>query len=74
MIISYILRYKAILSKYKEIEITPCILSNHKVLISPLEPNNKNNSRKYTNNWRLYNTLFKYQWVIEEKREEMKFP
>jgi hypothetical protein len=26
---SYILRHKASLSKYKEIEITPCILSDH---------------------------------------------
>jgi hypothetical protein len=27
---------------------------------------NKGNSRKYTNNWRLNNTFLNDQWVIEE--------
>jgi phosphopantetheine adenylyltransferase len=43
-----ILGHKASFSKYKKIEITLCILSDHSAL--KLELNNKNNSRKYTNN------------------------
>jgi hypothetical protein len=44
-----ILGYKASLSKYKKIEIMPCILSDHNAL--KLEVNNKNNSKKHTNSW-----------------------
>jgi endonuclease/exonuclease/phosphatase family metal-dependent hydrolase len=46
--IDHILGHKASLSKYKEIEIIPCILSDHNAL--KLELNNKNNSRKHANN------------------------
>jgi hypothetical protein len=42
--IDYTLGHKASLSKYKKIEIIPCILSDHNVL--KIELNNKNNSRK----------------------------
>jgi exonuclease III len=52
--IDHILGHKASLNKYKKIEITPCILPDHSTI--KLECNNKSNSRKYTNNWRL-NTL-----------------
>jgi hypothetical protein len=52
--IDQILGYKASLSKYKKIEIIPCILSDHIAL--KLELNNKNSSRKYAN-WKLNNTL-----------------
>jgi exonuclease III len=45
--IDHILGHKASLSKYKKIEITSCILSDHNSL--KLELNKKNNSRKYTN-------------------------
>jgi endonuclease/exonuclease/phosphatase family metal-dependent hydrolase len=41
--IDHILGHKASLSKYKKIEIIPCILSDHYVL--KLELNNKNNSK-----------------------------
>jgi hypothetical protein len=51
-------------------EITPCILSDHNTI--KLEFNNKRNSRKYSNNWRLNNTLLNDQWVIEEIREKIK--
>jgi exonuclease III len=44
----HILGHKASLSKYKKIEIIPCILSDHSAL--KLEFNNKNNSRKHANN------------------------
>jgi hypothetical protein len=37
-----------------------------------LELNSKTSTRKYTNNWRLNNTLLNDQWVIEEIREEIK--
>jgi hypothetical protein len=51
----------------------PYILSDHNTL--KLQLSNKRNSRKYTNNWRLNNTLLNDQRVIEEIREEIKrFP
>jgi exonuclease III len=46
--IDHILGHTASLSKYKKIEIILCILSDHNAL--KLEHNNKNNSRKCTNN------------------------
>jgi exonuclease III len=45
--IDHLLGHKASLSKYKKIEIIPCILSDHNAL--KLELNNKT-SRKYANN------------------------
>jgi hypothetical protein len=68
--INHILGPKASFNKYKKNEITLCILSDNNA-IKP-ELNNKSNSRKYANNWRLNNTLFNNQWVIEEIREEIK--
>jgi hypothetical protein len=62
--IDHILGHKASLSKYKKIGRIPCILSDHNAL--KLEFNNKNNSRKYANNWKLNNTLLNDQWVINE--------
>jgi hypothetical protein len=64
--IHYILGYKANLSKYKEIEIIPCILSDHNAL--KLELKNKNSSKKHANNWKLNNTLLNDQWVIDETK------
>jgi hypothetical protein len=66
--IDHIVEHKASLSKYKKTEITE--ISDH--IAIKVELNNKNNSRKYTNNWRLNNTLLNNQWVIEEIREEIK--
>jgi hypothetical protein len=60
----HILGHKESLSKYKKIEIIPCILSDHNAL--KLELNNKNNSKKHANSWKLNNTLLNDQWVIEE--------
>jgi hypothetical protein len=68
--IDHILVHKASLSKYKKIEIIPCILSDHNAL--KLQLNNKRNCRKYVNNWKLNNTLLNDQWVIEEIRKEIK--
>jgi hypothetical protein len=68
--IDHILGHKANLSKYKKIEIIPCILSDHNAL--KLEINNKNSNKKHANNWKLNNTLFNDQWVIDEIKEEIK--
>jgi hypothetical protein len=53
--IDYILDHEASLNKYKEIERTPCILSDHNMI--KLEHNNKKSTRKYSKSWRLNNTL-----------------
>jgi exonuclease III len=55
----HILGHKISLSKYKKIEMIPCILSDHSAL--KLELNNKNNSRKHANNWKLNNILLNNQ-------------
>jgi hypothetical protein len=68
--IDHILGHKASLSKYKKIEIIPCILSDHDAL--KLEINNKNSSKKHANNWKLNNTLLNDKWVIDEIKEEIK--
>jgi hypothetical protein len=68
--IDHILGHKASLSKYKKIEIIPCILSDNNAL--KLEINNKNNSKKHANNWKLNNTLLNDQWIIDEIKEETK--
>jgi exonuclease III len=67
--IDHILGHKASLRKYKKIEIIPCILSDHNAL--KLELNNKNNSKKHANSWKLNNTLLNDQWVIDEIKEEI---
>jgi hypothetical protein len=36
------------------------------------EINNKNSSKKHTNNWKLKNTLLNDQWVTDEIKEEIK--
>jgi hypothetical protein len=68
--IDHILGHKASLSKYKKIEITLCILSDHNAL--KLEINNKNSSKKHANNWKPNNTLLNDECVIDEIKEEIK--
>jgi hypothetical protein len=68
--INPILGHKSSLKKYEKIEMTLWILSDHNAI--KLELNNKSNSRKYKNNWRLNTTLINDQWVIKEIREEIK--
>jgi hypothetical protein len=65
--INHILSHDASLNKYKKIEISPCILPNHNTI--KLELNNKRNSRKYSNTWRMNNTLLHEQWVQRNKRK-----
>jgi hypothetical protein len=58
-IIDHILGNKVSLNKYKKIEITPCILSDHNAI--KLEVNKKSISRIHANNWRLNNPLLNAQ-------------
>jgi endonuclease/exonuclease/phosphatase (EEP) superfamily protein YafD len=53
--IDHIFRHNTSLNKHKKIEIISCILSDHNGL--KLELNNKNNSKKHANSWKLNNTL-----------------
>jgi hypothetical protein len=66
----HILGHKANRNKFKKIEITPCIISDHNRI--KLDLNNKRNPRKYSNTWRRNKTLLKNQWVTEVIREEIK--
>jgi exonuclease III len=67
--IDHIIEHKASLSKYKKIEIIPCILSDYNAL--KLDLKNKNN-RKHANSWKLNNTLFNDQCIPDEIKEEIK--
>ena len=55
--IDHILGHKSAQSKYKEIEITPCIFSDHNAV--KLKINHKKKFGKITNSWRLKNILLK---------------
>jgi hypothetical protein len=68
--IDHILQHKASLNKFKKIEITPCIISDHSGI--KLDLNNKRILRKFSNTWKLNNTLLKNQWGTEVVREEFK--
>jgi hypothetical protein len=68
--IVHILGHKASLSKYKKVEIIPCIVSDHNALKQELK--NKNTSQKHPNNWKLNNTLLNDQWVTDGIKEEIK--
>jgi endonuclease/exonuclease/phosphatase family metal-dependent hydrolase len=58
----HILGHKANLNKFKKIEITPCIISDHNGI--KLELNNKRSYRKYSDTQRLNNTLLNDQGGI----------
>jgi hypothetical protein len=68
--IHHILGHKASLGKYKKIEIIPCILPDHNAI--KLELNNKNKDKKHANSYKLNNSLFNEQWVIDEIKQEIK--
>jgi exonuclease III len=65
--IDHILGHKASLSKYKKIEIIPCILSDHNAI--KLELSNKNKDKKHANSRKLNKSLLNEQWVIDEIKE-----
>jgi hypothetical protein len=58
------------LNRYKNIEIVPCILSDHHGL--RLIFNNNINNRKPTFTWKMNNTLFNDTLVKEERKKEIK--
>ena len=68
--IDHILGHKSALSKYKKIEIIPCIFSDHNTM--KLEINHKKKFEKVTNTWRLKNILLKNEWANQEVKEEIK--
>jgi hypothetical protein len=58
--IDHILGQKASLSKYKKIEIIPCILSDHNAV--KVELNNKSKDKKYANSRKLNNSLLNHRY------------
>jgi hypothetical protein len=65
----HIIGHKANLNRYKNIEIVPCILSNHRGL--KLIFNNKINRRNPTFIWKLNNTLLNDTLVKEGIKKEI---
>jgi hypothetical protein len=63
--IDHIISHKTGLNRYKNIEVIPCILSDHHGL--RLTFNNSINNRKPTFMWKLNNTLLNDTSVKEEK-------
>ena len=68
--IDRILGHKSNLSKFRKIEIISSIFSNHNVM--RLEINYREKNIKYTNTWRLNNTLLNNQEISAEIKEEIK--
>ena len=68
--IDHILGHKSALSKYKKIEIIPCVFSYHNAM--KLEINHKNKFGKVTNTWRLKSILLKNEWANQAVKEEIK--
>jgi exonuclease III len=62
--INYIIGHKTGLNRYKDIEIIPCILSDHRGL--RLIFNNNINNRKLPFTWKLNNTLLNASLVKDE--------
>jgi hypothetical protein len=68
--IDHILGYKTGFNRYRNIEIIPCILSDHHGL--RLIFNTSINNRKPTYTWKLNNTLLNDNMVKEEIKKEIK--
>jgi hypothetical protein len=66
----HIIAHKTGLNRYKNIEIIPCILSDHHGL--RLIFNNNINNRKPTFTWKLNNTLLNDSLVKDEIKKEIK--
>jgi hypothetical protein len=65
-----IIVHKTVLNRYKNIEIIPCILSDHHGL--RLIFNNNTNNREPTLTWKLNNTLLNDNFVKDEIKKEIK--
>jgi Rps23 Pro-64 3,4-dihydroxylase Tpa1-like proline 4-hydroxylase len=68
--IDQIIGHKADLNRYKNIEMNPCILSDHHRL--RLIFSNNINNRKSTYMWKLNSILLNYHLVKEEIKKEIK--
>ena len=68
--IDHILDHKSNLSKFKKIEITSSIFSNHNAI--RLDINYKTKTVRNTNTWRLNNTFLNNQQITEEIKREIK--
>ena len=68
--IDHILDHKSNLSKFKKIEITSSIFSNHNAI--RLDINYKTKTVRNTNTWRLNNTFLNNQQDTEEIKREIK--
>ena len=68
--IDHILGHKSNLSKFKKIEITSSIFSDHNAV--RLEINYKKKTVRNTNTWRLNNTFLNNKQVTEEINREIK--
>jgi hypothetical protein len=68
--IDHIISHKTGLNRYKNIEIIPCILSDHHRLRVIF--NNNINNRKSALTWKLNNTLLNDNLVKEEMKKEIK--
>ena len=68
--IDHILGHKSSLGKFKKIEITSTIFSEHNAM--RLDINYRKKSVRNTNTWRLNNTLLNNQEITEEIKEEIK--
>ena len=68
--IGHILGHKSSLGKLKNIEIMPCIFSDHNVV--RLDINYRRKTIKNSNIWRLNNTLLNNQQITEEIKKEIK--
>ena len=62
--------HKTSLRKFKMIEITPNVFSDHNGMKT--EINKKRKDGKSTNMWKLNNILLDNQWVKEEIKREVK--
>jgi hypothetical protein len=69
--IDHIISHKTGLSRYKNIEIIPCILSDHHGL--RLFFNNNINNRKPTVTWKVKNTLINDNLIKEEIKDNLEF-
>jgi hypothetical protein len=67
--IHHIISHKTGLNRYKNIEIIPCILSDHHRLRLVLNTNK--NNRRHTYTWKLNNALFNDNLVKEEIKKEI---
>ena len=68
--IAHILGHKSTLNKYKSIEITPCIFSDHNIMV--VFQTQEKKFGKTMNSWRLKDILLKNERVNQEIKEEMK--